>query len=326
MKVKLTDLKQKVNDGVKKLGYKGQDAEIISEVLFYAQLRGNNQGITKIATGGVPEAIDVEDYRVTKKNKCGALVSGGHSMVAVKHAADLAVDLAEEHGMGVVGSNHTFSSSGAIGYYARQIADKGFIGLVFVSTAPLVAPYGASKAMLGTNPISYAIPTSTNSVVFDITTAAKAYFGVVEAKLNGEQLSDGTGFDAEGNPTTDPAKVLDGAIATFAQHRGFGLSLLVQVLGGPLIGAGFLGQNKENGSGGAVVIAIDPGLFIDKEEFIKNTDALLKQIKDADPIKGIKEVLIPGERGDRIADLAMDIGEIEITDAVWKELVNFVEE
>jgi len=61
MKVKVTDLHAKVLDGVQKLGYEGPDGETISEVLLYAQLRGNNQGITKIATGGVPKAQDVED-------------------------------------------------------------------------------------------------------------------------------------------------------------------------------------------------------------------------------------------------------------------------
>src|SRR4051812_41272740 len=104
---------------------------------------GNNQGITKIATGGVPKAADIEEYKVVKKNKCGALVSGGHAMVATSKAAKLATELAEQHGVGIVGSNHTFSSSGAIGYFARQIADGGYIGLVCVGTPPFVAPFGS---------------------------------------------------------------------------------------------------------------------------------------------------------------------------------------
>lgn len=323
MKVKLSELKEKVNQGVEKLGYKGEDAQIISDVLMYAQTRGNNQGITKIATGGVPKAEDTKEYKVLKQNKSGALVGGGHSMVTAKKASDLAVELAEEHGVGIVGSKNTFTSSGAIGYYARNIASKGYIGLVFVSTPPLVAPHGASKAMLGTNPISYAVPTSSEPVVFDTTTAAMAFFGVVEAKLNGEKLPDGIGFDAEGKATKDPAKVLDGAIATLAGHKGFGLALFVQLLGGPFVGGQYLGEKSKEGSG-SVVIAIDPGLLVEKAEYLKDTDELLKLIKAADPVPGVKEVLLPGERGDRIAKVAEDSGEIEIADAVWQELVNFV--
>jgi LDH2 family malate/lactate/ureidoglycolate dehydrogenase len=147
MKVKVTDLHAKVLDGVQKLGYEGPDGETISEVLLYAQLRGNNQGITKIATGGVPKAQDVEEYKLIKQSKCGALVSGGHAMVATSRAAKLACDLAAEHGVGIVGSNHTFSSSGAIGYFARQIADNGYIALVCVGTPPICRSnrFGRSK-------------------------------------------------------------------------------------------------------------------------------------------------------------------------------------
>ena len=77
MKVKLTDLKEKVEEGVKLLGYEGEQAQAIIDTLLYAEMRGNNQGITKIATGGVPKASEVEEFKVAKENKCGALLSGG---------------------------------------------------------------------------------------------------------------------------------------------------------------------------------------------------------------------------------------------------------
>ena len=111
MRVSVKELRDKVYEGVSKLGYTGDDAEVISGVLMYAQLRGNNQGITKIATGGVPKAEDVEEYKIVKQNKCAAMVSGGHAMVTTGKAADLACELAEKHGVGIVASNHTFTSS-----------------------------------------------------------------------------------------------------------------------------------------------------------------------------------------------------------------------
>jgi L-2-hydroxycarboxylate dehydrogenase (NAD+) len=322
VKVRVADLRDEVLSGVAKLGYKDDEARVISEVLLYAQLRGNNQGITKIATGGVPKATDVEEYEVTKQNKCSALVSGGHSMVATSNAVKLATDLAAEHGVGVVGSNHTFSSSGAIGFFARQIADAGYIGFVCVGTPPFVAPYGSAEPKLGTNPLSYAFPTGSGSVVFDTATAAMAYFGVVEAKLKGEALPEGVGFDSDGAPTTDAAKVLDGSVSTFAGHKGFGLSLLVQLLGGPFVGASFLGLNEERGSG-TLVMAIDPGLLVGKDAFLKGADELTKQLKSAKPLSG-NGVLLPGERGDSLAKQAENTGEIEIADAIWNELNAFV--
>src|SRR5690348_8095954 len=145
MKIKVGELKDKVLEGVNKLGYKGEDAQIITDVLLYAQMRGNNQGIAKIATGGVPNASEVEPFKLSKENKCGALFSGGHSMVASVKAAKKAIELASEHGVGVAAGNHTHTSSGAIGYYARQIVEAGYIGFVCVGNGDwaAVAPTGS---------------------------------------------------------------------------------------------------------------------------------------------------------------------------------------
>jgi len=324
MKVKVTELQSKVTAGVKKLGYQEEDAQTIADVLLYAQLRGNNQGITKIATGGVPNASDVHEYKVVKQNKAGALVSGGHSMVATAKAADLAVELADEHGVGVVGVNHTFSSSGAIGYFSRQIASKGYIGFVCVGNGSFafVAPDGSAEPKLGTNPFSYAFPYDGGEVVFDNATAAMAFFGIVEAKLRGEALPEGIGFDKDGNPSTNAADVLDGSVATFAAHKGFGLSLLVQLLGGPFSMAATPGTNEDDGAG-TFVLAIDAGLLAGKDEYMKRATELVNQIKSAKPLPG-QQVTLPGERGDARAKQALDNNEIEIDDAIWKELENFI--
>jgi len=323
MNVKVTDLRAKVQSGVEKLGYTGEDAKIISDVLLYAQLRGNNQGITKIATGGVPKAQDVKPYEVVKRNKVGAMVSGGHAMVATSNAAKLACELAAEHGVGIVASNHTFTSSGAVGYFSRQIADAGYIGLVTVGTPPFVAPTGSAEAKLGTNPLTYAFPTSTEAVVFDTTTAAMAFFGVMEYKLKNEPLPEGVAYDAEGNPTTDAALALDGSVATFAAHKGYGLSVLVQLLGGPFSGGAYIGQHSDEGAG-TFVMAIDPGLLVGKEEYLAAADELVKAISSAKPLPG-QQVLLPGKRGDVLAQEAESSDQIEIADAIWKQLCDFVD-
>lgn len=325
MKVSVKELEEKVVSGVKKLGYEAEDAKTIAEVLMYAQLRGNNQGITKIATGGVPNASDVQELKVVKENKCGALLSGGHSMVASAKAADMAIQLAEEHGVGVVCSNRTFTSSGAIGYFARRIAAKGYIGFVCVGNGPFsfVAPSGSAEPKLGTNPFSYAFPYSGGEVVFDNATAAMAYFGIVEAKLKGEPLPKGIGFDKDGKPSTDAAEVLDGSISTFAGHKGFGLSLFVQLLGSAFSLAGLPGAHEEDGSG-TFVMAIDPGLLAGKDEFMKRSTELVEHVKSAKPLDGEK-VVLPGEQGDAIAEEAKSSGNIEIADAIWEELCSFVD-
>lgn len=326
MKVKTAELKEKVTTGVHKLGYTGEDAQAIIDTLLYAEMRGNNQGIAKIATGGVPKVEEVEEFKIVKENKCGVHLSGGHSMVASVKAADMAVSLADKHGVGIVGSNHTHTSSGAIGYFARRIASAGYIGFVCVGNGSfkIVAPDGSADPRFGTNPFAYAFPYNGGEVVFDNATAAIAFFGLVEAKLKGEQVPEGLGYDSDGNPSTDPAAIMDGSIATFAGHKGYALSLFIQMLGGPFALAGTPDVNEEDGAG-TFVMAIDPGLLAGKEEFMTRVTELVTQMKSAKPMEG-KEVLLPGENGDRRAKAAEESGEIEIADGVWNELCKFVNE
>lgn len=324
MKIKILDLKEKVKAGVEKLGYLGKDAQIIIDTLMYAEMRGNNQGIVKIATGGIPKSSEVEELRVVMENKCGALLSGGHSMVTTATAVDMAVKLAEKHGVGIVASNHTFSSSGAIGFFSRQIAKNGYIGFICVGNGSFafVAPTGSAEPKLGTNPFSYAFPYNGGEVVFDNATAAMAYFGIVEAKLKGEKLPQGIGFDKEGKPSTDAKEVLEGSVTTFAGHKGFALSLFVQMLGSAFSLAGSPGVNENDGSG-TFVIAIDPSLLAGKDEFMSRSTKLIKNIKLAKPLEG-KAVHIPGEQGDARARQIEESGEIEISDKIWQELCDFV--
>ncbi len=325
MKVSVSDLENMVSKGVERLGYNVDDAEIITKVLLYAQYRGNNQGITKIATGGVPKVSEVEEFKIVKENKCGALLSGGHSMASTGKAAKMAVSLASKHGVGIVGVNHTFTSSGAIGYFSRSIAQQGYIGFVCTGNGSFafVAPSGSAEAKLGTNPFSYAFPYDGGEVVFDNATAAMAYFGIVEAKIRGEQLPTGIGYDSEGNPSTDPSQVLEGSVVTFAGHKGFGLSLLVQLLGGPFSLAGIPGHNEADGSG-TFVLAIDPGLLSSKDEFMRRSTELVNSMKNAKPLEG-RHVLLPGEHGDVLSQNIKESGYIEIDSKIWDELVNFVE-
>ena len=334
MKVQVSELKDKVTKGVQQLGYEGEDAQAIIETLLYAEMRGNNQGIAKIATGGVPKASDIEEFKVAKENKCGVLLSGGHSMATTAKAADKAVELAETHGVGVACTNHTHTSSGAIGYFARRISKAGYICFMTVGNGDFaaVAPTGSAEPKLGTNPLAYAFPYDGGEVVFDNATAAIAFFGVVEARLKGEQLPEGVALNADGNPTTDPNEVMEdgegenvgGAIKTFADHKGYGLSVFVQLMGSAFSLAGIAGANEQDGAG-TFIIAIDPGLFAGKDEYMKRARQMVDEIKSARPVAG-QEVVMPGEMGDRRAKQAEKSGEIQIADGVWNELCKFVDE
>lgn len=93
MNVKVTDLRNKVQTGVGKLGYDGEEAQIITDVLMHAQLRDNNQGIAKIATGGVPKASEVEPF--SDKNVIHNYGRGGAGFTLSWGCANEVVDLVE---------------------------------------------------------------------------------------------------------------------------------------------------------------------------------------------------------------------------------------
>jgi len=159
-------------------------------VLLYAQLRGNNQGIIKITTGGMNKSAVAGDVIVERETRLSALLNGNNQqgMLVLHKAMNMAIDKAKAAGFGIVGTNHTCTSTGALGYYAEQVARQGLIGIVFAQSPEFVAPHGAKQAIFGTNPIAIGMPAEQGPVVMDMATAAYAWFGLLEAKTAGEEV------------------------------------------------------------------------------------------------------------------------------------------
>ena len=146
-------------------------------------------------------------------------------MIAMKLATEMAIAKAHEHGFGIVGTHNTYSSTGALGYYAAAIAKQGLIGFAFAGSPPTVAPHGSYEALYGTNPLAIGMPADPEPVVLDMATAAMAYYGLIEAKTAGKSIPEGLAYDKDGNPTIDPSAAMDGAIKSFGEYKGSGLDL-----------------------------------------------------------------------------------------------------
>lgn len=194
------------------------------QVMLYAQLRGNNQGIIKITTGGMNQSASTKPINIERETRLSALINGNNQagMLVLHKAMSMAVDKAKAAGFGIVGTNHTSTSTGALGFYAEQIAKQGLIGIVFAQSPEFVAPHGAKQAIFGTNPIAIGIPAEQGPVVMDMATAAYAWFGLLEAKTAGRPIPGDVALNAEGLPTTDPSEVLSGgAIRVFDRYGGY---------------------------------------------------------------------------------------------------------
>ena len=149
------------------------------------------------------------------------------------------------------------------------LADRGLVGIACTAYMPMVAPAGSSTKLFGTNPISFAWPRpGKDPVCYDMATAAMAMGDIQIAARDGHQVPPGTGLDADGNATTDPAAIAKGVLLPFGGYKGSAIALMVELLAAGLTGERFSYEAKEadNGDGGPprggeMVIALSPELI-----------------------------------------------------------------
>ena len=322
MKVAIDELREVTRRAIFAQGYNPADSEIMLDIIMYAQLRGNNQNVIKLLGAGMPANPAAGEMSLIKETKLSALIDGNwnQGMVVLSRATELAIDKAQAHGFGIVGTQRTNSATGAIGYYARWMAEQGLIGFVCSGAPELMAMHGSYEPFLGTNPLAIGIPASGKPLVFDMATAAIAWYGVILAKAEGETIPDGVAYDAQGQLTTDPEAALAGAIKAFGGYKGAALALIVETLTRPLVGA----ARKADGTKldwGNLVFAIDPELLAeDLTTFRDGVSDLLLRVKQLQRLPGVDEILTPGERGDRIHEQVTAAGLVELDDRVWRDL------
>lgn len=323
MHVPINDLKKIGLKALKKQGYNDSEADTILGMLMYAQLRGNNQGMVKLIGKGIPKNPAAGTIIIEKETKLSARINGGHNpgAVVIRKAVDIAIAKAREHGIGIVGTNNTNSSTGALGYWAGQIAKEGLIGFIFAGSPETVCYHGSFEPIFGTNPMAIGVPTDQDPLVLDMATAAMAYYGLIEAKTAGRKIPPDIAYDSDGNLTDDPGKAMDGALRPFDKsYKGAGLALMVEILTGPLVGASFTGIGDTASNWGNLIMVIDPELLVDLKEFKQNVSAMAKRIKETKKLAGVSEIMLPGERGDRLTKERLSSGEIEIEDNLYIEL------
>jgi len=325
MNVKIDYLDDLVEKALEKYGYRDNEITIIRDILMYAQLRGNNQGIVKLIGKGLPKRDGAELPKVVKDTPVSALIDGHktHAMLVMNQLTEVAIVKAKKSGVGIAGNFNTTESTGALGYYVKKIADEGLIGIAYASSPfQTTAPYGSTEALFCTNPVAYGIPTDGSPILLDMSTSAMAYYGLIEAKTAGKQVADGIGYDKVGKPTQNPAEILTGAIRTFGGHKGSGLALIGQIFAGALVQADSF--NTESDNAGNLVIAIDPEILTTKEAFRKEVTTILHRIKSARKAENVDEIMTPGERGDALAVKRRNSGEIEVEDNLLAELQKVV--
>lgn len=267
--------------------------------------------------------------RVVRENPVTALVDAdaGLGHPAAVFGMELAIRKASAAGVGVVAvrNSHHF---GAAGYYAEMAAQQGLVGFVTSATRTIsVVPTRAAVPVLGTNPIAFAAPAARNRAFrLDMATSTTAANKVKVYDLQGKALPAGWVLDGRGNPVTDAAEAWDtiknrdeggltpvGGTAAMASHKGYGLGMMVHILGGVLSGASFsplrvkTQRPQDPDNLGHFFMALDPGAFREEGEFEADLDDAIDVLHATAPADPALPVLVPGDpeaasRAERLRD------------------------
>jgi LDH2 family malate/lactate/ureidoglycolate dehydrogenase len=280
------------------IGYEAQEARIVADHVIDAALCGYEYS-------GLPKILNVaEDPRfreprgplkVLRETPVSALYDGGNNvgMLAIYRCTEAAIAKAGSQGFGLVGVTNSWMS-GRSALFVEMIARAGLIGILTIKATNIVAPPGAARGAIGTNPIAFGFPADPEPVVVDFGTSAFMSTDLQFRVRRRELLPEGVAIDEHGRPTRDPAAARRGAILSFGGHKGFALGFAMHALGA------LAGADMSSGkSFGYVIMAIRPDLLVPLADFKRDLAAMIAVIKATPRQPGVDEIRLPSERAFR---------------------------
>jgi len=322
-----------------KLGLESEPADIISQALLEADLRGvHSHGLLRLPIYVKRMELGLVNKkavpRVIKETAATAVLDGEHGMghYTSYRAMWLAVSKARKTGIGAVGVRNS-THFGVSAYYGLLAVENGQIGIVLSNTTPLMAATGGAQRLIGNNPLCIAIPARGYApIVLDMACSNAAIGKIQLAAREGREIPPGWGADKNGVETTDPKAVLDmGMLMPVGGHKGYGLALVIDIIAGVLTGSGFGKEvtplyhdfiNKQRT--GHFMVAIDINHFINREFFFDRLDLLLNSIKNSPKAPGVKEIFLPGEIEDAYKRKSLEQG-VALPKSIIDELITLAE-
>ena len=301
----------------------------------------------RMRNGGIRPAAPM---RWVRESAATALLDAGKGLgyVAARRAMDRAIDKARGAGIAMVTVRHS-NHFGIAGYHAKRAADVGLIGIAMTNAGAEMAPWGSARPVLGTNPWGIAVPRAAPAEhrVTEVTGTTEAAAAPHGARADeGGAVADHTGarrdpivldmaltqsgkgmmrwleraglpmpghwaLTAEGARTTDPAAAMDGPLLPIGDYKGYGLSLVTDILTGVLTGSLFGGQVFQDDLDYDVahtMIAIDPDAFMPRPQFEARLETFVAEVLAAPPIDPDRPVQLPGEAEQRRARVRLRRG------------------
>src|SRR6185437_14318113 len=314
-----------------------EEAEFIATHLVEANLRGHDShGIGMMANylrnlGAGKAAANVKGHVVSE---AGSMIvydgDRGWGKIVAREATLLGIAKAKENGVAVVALRNAHHM-GRVGTYGEMCAGEGLVSISFVNITdqrPAVAPWRGGDARFGTNPVTIAIPgpSPDRPIIADMATSRIAMGKVRVARNKGEKIAGETLLGPDGHPTDDPNVMYKrprGALLTFAEHKGYALAFICEMLAGAVTGSGTMRPERidnESVTNGMLMVVIDPGRITDRAWLADAIKAMTDYVTASPPRKSGEPVLIPGDperlmRQKRIAE------GVPVDDETWREIV-----
>ncbi len=306
-------LRATVQSVFEKMGVPRKSAAEGADVLTMTDLRG-------VETHGVSNMLRsyVQQYnqgrlnpkpkvRVVRQTPGTAVLDAdrGLGIIVGRQGMELAIEKARNVGVGIV----TMADSGhlgAVGHFAMIAAQQDMVGVCITAGGTGIAPTFAAEGRLGANPISMAAPAKTEPpLLFDVATSSVALNKIQLARRVGSNLLPGWITDSEGRPIMHEVPPPDqgkffgltvGGTRELGSHKGYGFSLIVEVLGGMLSGSvpSMLDSTPGESMFKNYFAAYNIAAFTDVDEFKEKMDRMLKMLRETKPAPGHDRVLYPG--------------------------------
>jgi uncharacterized oxidoreductase len=316
------------------------EAKTVADNLVLANLSGHDSH----GVGMVPRYVDAvlegglqPNAGISVKLDAGSLLAidgqRGYGQVVGEQAMLLGLQRAQETGscvLALANAHHL----GRIGHFAEMAVERGLVSIHFVNvqSRPVVAPWGGGDGRYGTNPFTVGIPLAGRPpFLLDFATSRVAQGKMRVAHNEGRQVEPGMLIDAKGRPTTDPGVVvvpqeggLFGALLAFGEHKGYGMAIACELLGGALTGSGTWhrpANSKRAVINGMFTVIVDPRRLGTQAVFEREALAFVDWLKQSPPAPGSEGVQLAGDP-ERQARREREAAGIALDDQTWAEIVS----
>lgn len=326
-------LEQMVADALQACGVPHEAAGVVADHLVEAEVSGvTSHGFIRIVqyTDQILNGtiVPAAELTLVSQSPSVAVFDGHHGLgqVMCLDVMQRTIAMAASSGVAaatLVNTGHT----GRLGHYSMEAARHGMMGYVSVNAGgrgQWVAPFGGTGARLGTNPISFAVPTDADHpIVLDFATSVVPEGKVRAAQYAGKSVPEGWLIDHKAQHTTNPEDLYgppQGALLPFGGHKGFGLALMVEALSGALSGAGTchdLSVTDDVQTDGVFMLAINIEAFCPRNFFTSQIRQLIEHVKTSPPSPGFDQIMVPGEPEARRKQKNIRDG-VVIDDQTWQ--------